>query len=723
MPYARPGRSRPQPFPARRRTPWRAARTVGVFGQTLAQQLAPWNFTVVVYIAWDAATAANPQWIDVTPFVNAAAGISISHGRTDGLSDVSVGTISMTVDNNDGRWTATNTAGAWYGSIRKGAWIRVDVVPPSGNASTRFVGFITQLPVTWTGFQADTQLTASDRFLFMGQSRKLLPMISSEVLFDTSTGPLVAAHYPLTEASGSTSGGDISGNASPPLVPTSWGPQGTGTAGLKFGGQAGPGFDGTSSVTFSPTTQSAGSVLQTTVANWNTYAGAHSYGVLELWLNTSVQGTVGQFACLYDPAGANALTFSVDSTGYLAISSEATTAASAYSNLNVVILTPGNAVTPVYLADGQWHYISIAINNNASGLAVFVVNIDGKTSLTTGYFITTSPNLTTLIIGGGWTFTPAQQCFTGSIAGVSWILTGTAASNYPAHYLAGATGFYGESVDSRIARIARYAGIPQPTALQSPAAGFNPVPVYVPGSLGAWTNLGACVHQVGTQSIVGRQPLDVCQEAARTENMPVYINRPGYLTIQPCTTRYNASAAWTVNALDIDPSSTISDDYQYYANEMTVTPNGQAAIIVDGPAGTASQALNSVYSQSLATASLNPADAVNLALAAVAAGSNPPPRLNLAVEVASLSKQAGYGAAWYDAVLASDISSVVTVTNMPAQAPAPSMSVFLEGYTETIGENTHTFAWAVSQQTNTSVYQCDSPSLGLVDTAGITLAY
>lgn len=731
MPFTRPRMTRPLPWTPRRVRPLRSARLAGGNQVSLTYRLSTWGFDAQVYISFDGPTAANPAWLDVTGFVEIESStITITRGRSDGLSDVSAGTCALTVDNSDGRWTATNPAGAWFGLIRKGVWLRVDLLPPSGVVSRRFTGFITSLPTGWAGLYATTRITASDRFLLLGQAAQLPAMTSAEVLFDTSTAPVVAAHYPLSEASGALSFGDITGNLSAPLMPVPWGS--TSTALLKAGAVPAPGFDGQQAVQFTPAALAQGTVLTTTVQSWNNYLGSPSknYGVLELWLQTTFTGVSQAFASLWDPGGACALTYTVDGpTGYLSLGIEATTATSAFGNVAVGTMIPGTTVVGglvqagVVLNDGNWHYISIAVVAAQNGGSLsFVINIDGKTIWIAGLGASISTALNTLVIGGGFAGTSLQN-FTGNLAGTSWILTGNRASNYPAHYAAGQNGFYGEQADQRIARVARYAGIPQPTTLQIPAPGYNPVPVYS-GSYGPWTNLSACVHQVGTQSVVGRQPLDVMREAARTENMPLYIDRSGYLTIQPCTARYNTPGAWSVSALDVEDSTAFTDDFTYTINQMTVTPNGQASQTVIGTAGLASQARYGVYAQSIASASLHTTEAANLGLAAIAAGADPAPRLAPLVLIANtLASQAGYGNAWYDAVLASDVSSVIAVTDLPSQAPAPSLSVFEEGYTETIGAGQHVFSYSCSPQTNTAVYTCDSPTLGLIDTPGISLPY
>lgn len=738
MAFARPNLTRPSPAARPRPVRHQASPdTARAAGSSLPAQFGTWNFTGQVYISFDPPTTTNPTWLEVTEFVDLdASTVSITRGRQDGFADVSVGTCQLVVDNTDGRWTPSNPNGAWFGLIRKGIWLRVDVLPPSGVVSRRFTGFVTALPTGWSGLYATTTISASDRFQALGQAAPLPTMASAEVLYDTSTGPLVAAHYPLSESAVGNgialSFGDVSGNASPPLVPVPFGSNQAGYLSLiKAQGATAPGFDGTQCLSFAPSALGTGTALQTTLEPWNTYNGFFSYGVLELWLQTTFVNTTQAFASLFDPSSGCAAAFGVDASGYLTIETGNVTTGGTYAALNNAgPFTVGSSYygfatgAGVPLNDGNWHYLSIATAVGPTAInPIFVINIDGKTVWIGIPPNNVSPDMNTLYIGGTPGVNNSYNCFTGNIAGVSWILSGDAASNYPAHYRAGYDAFNTESVDARIARIARYAGIPEPTTLQVPAVGFNPVPVYN-GAYGPWTNLGACIHQCGRQSIVGRAPLDVMREAARTEAMPLYIDRAGYLTIQPCTTRYNTPSSWSIAAADLDPSTTFTDDYQYLKNQLSVTPNGGATQVINGAAGLASQDKYGIYSDSIQTASVNTTEAANLALSVIGANADPVPRIApLVVEAASLATQADYGAAWYDAVLASDVSTVATVTALPPQAPAPSMSVFLEGYTETIGQGQHTFSFSTSPQTYANAFQLDSPTLGVLDTPGIVLAY
>ncbi|MEU0634561.1 hypothetical protein, partial [Streptomyces sp. NPDC005989] len=73
-------------------------------------------------------------------------------------------------------------------------------------------------------------------------------------------------------------------------------------------------------------------------------------------------------------------------------------------------------------------------------------------------------------------------------------------------------------------------------------------------------------------------------------------------------------------------------------------------------------------------------------------------------------------------ILAADISSYFTVTNLPEQSTASSLRVTVEGYTETIRERSHLIQFRTSASSTDSVWVLDDPVYGLL---GITtrLAY
>lgn len=712
------------------------------------------NFTTRVWLAFDPPSSTSPTWVEITSYVQQESLISINHGRPDTLSDVGPTTCSLTVDNTDGRFLSANKSGPWYGQISKGNWLKVEITPPSTTVSQRFVGFITSLP---DEFQGDTQqglITASDRFEKLGSAPALISTIQHEVLTDPNIvgSGSMQGYWNLHEAQGSLTFGDTSGQGARHLVAASAGGASIGQ-GFAASNVAGPGFDSTRVPSFVPLSQTSGTYLTAPITSptsgtWNLSTGAYSglYGTLEFWFQMPISVVAPNFqvlAAVVDP---------VTSFGSLVL-----------VDRHHLVVAPGGtnftnqagygmsfASYPFVVDDGNWHHViaGVAGTSGGGGWVSIVAIVDGvwcSTSVQNGASIgTTSGNFTQLLVGAGFNgnASPGVVYFGESnIAEVSWywsdLMNATPASGRPpdalSHYKAGTDGFVGESTDTRIARLARYSNFPkQATTLSNDA--FNVVPPTTPSTLGQiqtyspvktpWLNLSPGAHSVSTQSIAGRKPLDVMQEVAHTENMPLYMDRSGYLAMQASTTRQNTSPAWTVAVQELDPSTKVADDFAYTTNQMTITPNAVAAQTVVGATGSPgrlSQAKYDVKDGSQATASVNPVEAQSLGLGIIQLRADPPPRLApLALEVSTTALLPGYGNAWFDAVLATDVSTPVRVTSAPAAVGGGNYDCLVEGWSETITSGQLMMAFNVSTVQGPT-YQLDDVLLGRLDTDGSTL--
>jgi hypothetical protein len=714
------------------------------------------SFTLRAWIAFDPPSSTAPTWVEITSYVQQENPITITYGRADGLSDVNNASCSLTVDNDDGRFSAANKSGAWYGQIHKGNWLKVELTPPSGTVSQRFVGFINNLPVQTAGQTRYGQITASDRFEKLGAKPKLISMIQHEVLTDPNIvgSGSMQGYWNLHEGAGALSFGDTSGQGAQSMIAASSGgvPAGTGFAANNVNG---PGFDSLRAVTFNPVGTNTGTYLTAPITSpltgtWNLSTGAYSglYGTLELWFQVPVSvpgGTYQVIASFNDPSTSFGVTIVV-SNHKLIIAPGGT------NNANQAGYQMDFFAYPFVVDDGQWHHLIVGATatNGGGGWASMVAVVDGVwcralAQANQGIGGTTSGNFTQLVIGGGFasSVNPGVVFFGEvNVCEVAWywsdLWNATPANGRPpdalTHYHAGTTGFAGESTDVRVARLARYVKIPSPTTSLS-STSFNKVPPYTPATLGQvqtyvpattpWLNLLPGAHSVSTQSISGRAVLDVMREAARTEGMPLFANRSGYLSMQASTIRQNTSPAWSVDALDLDPATAQADDFAYLTNQMTITPNASAAVTVIGAAGSAgqlSQAKYDVYDGSQATASLNSVEAQSLGLGIIQVRADPAPRLApLAVEAAGTSALPAYGNAWYDAVLATDISTPIRVTNAPADLGGGNYDVLVEGWTETIVAGQQLLAFNVSAIQGPT-YQLDDAVLGHIDTDGSTLA-
>ena len=156
---------------------------------------------------------ASVTWTDITPYLDVQAGVTITRGRSEETADVSPSTLALTLKNSDGRFTKGNAASPYYPNVRSGKRIRLGLVW-AGSTYWRFTGDVNEWPTAWSGpgLYAETRITATDR---LGRPKEYLGTAEEDVNDDA---PVV--YYPLTEPAGSLSAGDLSGNSQSALVGT-----------------------------------------------------------------------------------------------------------------------------------------------------------------------------------------------------------------------------------------------------------------------------------------------------------------------------------------------------------------------------------------------------------------------------------------------------------------------------------------------------------------------
>lgn len=173
-----------------------------------------------VQVALDAPDLSDPSswvWTDATAYVLIDQGINITIGRRDGLSQMSPSTMSLTVDNSDGRWTRSNPTGTWYGRLSRNTPIRAQVNNGSGYVS-RFTGHIDAYPPRWdyTGRYAVAQITASGalrRMGLLGTARSSAFRTNVNSYFGVGT---LVGYWPCEDGRGATSiASGIGGSPSP----------------------------------------------------------------------------------------------------------------------------------------------------------------------------------------------------------------------------------------------------------------------------------------------------------------------------------------------------------------------------------------------------------------------------------------------------------------------------------------------------------------------------
>jgi len=250
---------------------------------------------------------------------------------------------------------------------------------------------------------------------------------------------------------------------------------------------------------------------------------------------------------------------------------------------------------------------------------------------------------------------------------------GPAGTVYAANYGA-STGYSGESADSRVERLARYAG------------------------LSSVTILGSTHDQVASQGPAGSGVVARLREVEATESGRLYAERDYFgLAYQSRDVRYNpdpVDEVFTISYADLEPGLQLADDDQKLVNEVEASRPGGATQTVTAPSsvlafGSYPQQLNV-----LKTTDLKVADAAYWLVSRYA---NPDPEIReVPVEAATMAS--------YLDILDADISSYFTVFDLPSQALASSARVTVEGYTETIKEQSHEIQFRTSTSARDSVW-------------------
>lgn len=354
--------------------------------------------------------AASRVWTDVSTYVELAENITITWGRQDERSTADANHLTLTLDNSDGRFTFGKTTGPYGSNVKLGRPIRVTATPVDGAISTRFLGFIDELPTEWDGTDAYAKapISATSRLSRLGTQAQLKSLVETAILTDSPT-----AYYTLGEPTGATQANDSSGNRADPftLIDNADLP-------VVFGSATGPGTDSL----------------------------------------TAAQFAGGQYLVRYGTSFTTAFTveFFFLRSG-LPVANE-TLWASQFAQARIFIDTAGkvngfvpsslSVVSSANLADGATHHVAMTFAGTAS-IELFIDGVSQGTS-------TASP-------AGSGSSGPQVllgQLLTGVIAHYAEWTTVLSPAQIAAHAATGLTGYAGDTTSARLIRYAGYAGIP-----------------------------------------------------------------------------------------------------------------------------------------------------------------------------------------------------------------------------------------------------------------------
>ncbi len=595
------------------------------------------SFGLKVEIAFaSVADAVTPTWTDVTAYLDFASGVSISHGRQDEMGQVGAGTCSFVLDNTDGRFTPGNTSSPYSPGVRLRRKVRVSWRDPnvgSGAYVDRFVGYIDDWDTSHpsgSSLWAACRVSASDRIKRLSSAPGMRSHIEQEILADAPS-----AYWPLGDQEPVTAPRELIGSwwVSPMVVRHS------GTGGEISWSGTGPADDGLTAPMFTPADASNGYWLS---------ADSQSYGLavtLECAVLTSA--TSGRVLALCE--GADYADVVLDG---------------GYAKLRTV--RPNRAIysgstSSAYLADGRTHHVALVMSSGGA-----ILYVDGVSVATlTGW----SAQWPQIRAGGDGENGMLFSCTVSHVAVHSGVLD---AARILEHAKA-VSGFSTDTPGGRVARFARWAGVP--SGELSLAAGDEPT--------------------VGSFDVTGKTPWDAMQVVATTEGGVLYVDRSGILTLSARSARVNTTSALTLSAASeqVGPGIRPVCNDAHVINSAEVKGSTATAYASDA----ASIAELGEYRTSVETAHPSANAVQSWASWLVGKYATPQTRLeDLSIDLQTdATSRAG--------ALALEIGSRITVTGLSAAFPASTMDVIVEGWQESIGPG----SWDLSLSTSpadTTVY-------------------
>ncbi|WP_412079050.1 carbohydrate binding domain-containing protein [Streptomyces xanthophaeus] len=466
-----------------------------------------------------------------------------------------------------------------------------------------------------------------------------------------SAGPVV--YYPLTEPSTSSSAGDMAGRGAGSLVQAQVGSGGS----VTFAATAGPPATGQSVVRFSPASASDGIRLDAHMGDFVVEQTSADWITYEVWFQTTTADR--QFFSLRSIDFAFQIDFTLNASGYLSINTVSTGGP----------LTP-TVINATNLADGAWHHM--VWTEDASE-----VYIDGGSAISAPGPATMYA-LRYMTIGGN-----TGALWDGAVAHAALYVGPVDVAALVGHYDAGALGYAGEDSDQRILRLGGYAGI---TSVVGQGAFFP----------------------VASQGAGGSNILEMMRAVETTEGGWLASRRDDHgLLFQSRSVRNAPVAALSLNYAELETDSVrMPDDDQKIVNQYTgMRPGGATQRVVDA-SSVAAFGVAPREDNILAMTDLDVIDALNWVVSRYAVPEQ---------ELRELPIQAyAQPLATYRILLDADISTAFTVTSLPAQAPASALTVFIEGYTEEIGQESHQLQFHTSRAQISTVWILGDSTYGVL---------
>lgn len=616
---------------------------------------------VEVHVAFNAGyttPAASRVWTDVSSYVELADKIKIGFGRKDEQSTAGPNDLNLTLDNTDGRFTAGRAASPYYPNVRLGRPIRVQVTPPGGTTSIRFVGFIDEWPVEWesgTDKYAKAKIRATSRQARLGLSANLRSSLENEFMQDRP-----AQYLTLGDPAGSTQAADSSGQSVPPMTTTAGAP-------IVFGNAIGPGTDDLTAAEFA-----GGQYLQGSELTGRNYWGASFF-----FLRTGTPAATEALFAVRNQSG-NTVAITLNTGGFLEV----------LENGASVSLIHGGQV-----CDGGLHHVALSVNLSLPFVESRLY-VDGIEVDTSGGIGSNAP--VQVLVGGA----PGYATLTGVMAHVAYYSASgaqpLAAARVAAHAAAGLTGLPVESSSQRLLRILGWVRV-------------------------AATEVDAetGVQLLTTQETNGQSVIDALRLVESSEDGVLFDGADGNIKFHNRSHRYLATPVATLNMAShhvgadyspkLDRSALVND--AEVSNPTTgekARSNSTTSSDEYGKANASAESVANTYDPLQQKAAW-----------LIASYSEPRTRVSsLTVDV--LAHQGLTPSA--QTLLGVTIGDLLAVTNAPTQADTTSQTYFVEGTEEEIGPESYEISYNLSPTYPTlNTLVLDSPTRGQLN-AGLLLA-
>ena len=590
--------------------------------------------TVTVEAAWaNNPDDASPTWYTVPAVEQVQIG---PRGRHYELDTVNPTRATIRIDNTDGLYSSGDIVSG--GTVQPDRPMRVRAVITGGSTYTLANHVIESAPsrLDSGGFDYASSTFTTIDYQDALATRTLQSCYNQQTIYEAPT-----AYYPMNDPAGRTSVGDIIGGQVAPLravysVGNSVAPS-YGLGATPFFGSS----DTSTNLSLAPHFTS--SVTPTPDANYVAVLGSNGSGTFISGATWAIRFT---FATTYS-----------DSSGYFFYQSNRYTSGSSagFDNNMYMGISSGGVLTAFWPGDAGYsssgtyndgYAHTVQIIGNATNTRIW---IDGTLAYT-GAVATGLNTIGYLTVGGGISpngYLVTSSAFHGQIGHVA-IWNGTSPTDTTSYFNA-TQGFIGETANTRIQRVLNWTGYTGSPSLDS-----------------------TCTTPLGAQACSGQTALQQCQDASNAEDGLFYIKGDGTPRLRSRSSRYSLTSIATFGSTTYPVETSqleFSYDRQHVVNELYASrPDGPTVRFINSTSITAHRTRNTTLTFSV-NSDDQLAQAANWYLYRYA---NPV----LRVGTISFRPFTTPGLATLACTL--EPGDKITITNLPAQAPASSMDFLIE---------------------------------------------